>query len=79
MWHSEFSTDTPRRLDRLSELKFNELHTEMTNMILKQLFTSKDVGLQWEKGATWSVQLLSVCKEWNEYGKKAIYAGNIVK
>ena len=48
-------------------------------MILKEVFTSKDGGLQWKKGATWSVQLLGVCKEWNEYGKKAVYAGNIVK
>jgi hypothetical protein len=27
----------------------------------------------------WPVQLLSVCKEWNKYGKKAVYAGNIVR
>lgn len=79
MWHSVFSTDAPHRLAWLSKFKFNELHTELRNMILKEVFTSKDGGLQWKKGATWSVQLLGVCKEWNEYGKKAVYAGNIVK
>jgi hypothetical protein len=42
LWHSVFGPDAPHRLAWLAKPKFNELRTELRNMILKEVLTSKD-------------------------------------